>query len=105
MRGGAAKVTSFCSLLFATMTGEPSSNLGLIGPLSLPIMRKMNYDPVFSGAVLAVSSCGSMLTPPVMGAVVFLMGEMTGLGYPAIMLAAFIPAFLYYLAVYLGRLL
>jgi TRAP transporter 4TM/12TM fusion protein len=101
MRGGAAKVTIFCSLLFATMTGEPSSNLGLIGPLSLPIMRKMNYDPVFSGAVLAVSSCGSMLTPPVMGAVVFLMGEMTGLGYPAIMLAAFIPAFLYYLAVYL----
>jgi len=101
MRGGAAKVTIFCSLLFATMTGEPSSNLGLIGPLSLPIMRKMNYDPLFSGAVLAVSSCGSMLTPPVMGAVVFLMGEMTGLGYPAIMVAAFIPAFLYYLSVYL----
>lgn len=101
MRGGAAKVTIFCSLLFATMTGEPSSNLGLIGPLSLPIMKKMDYDPVFSGAVLAVSSCGSMLTPPVMGAVVFLMGEMTGLGYAAIMVAAVIPAFLYYLSIYM----
>lgn len=101
LRGGAAKVTIFCSLLFATMTGEPSSNLGLIGPLSLPIMRKMNYEPVFSGAVLAVSSCGSMLTPPVMGAVVFLMGEMTGLGYAAIMVSAIIPAFLYYISIYM----
>lgn len=101
MRGGAGKVAIFCSMLFATMTGEPSSNLGIIGPLSLPIMRKMRYDPTFSGAVLAVSSCGSMLMPPVMGAVVFLMGEMTGLGFPAIMIAAVIPAFLYYLSIFM----
>lgn len=101
MRGGAGKVAIFCSMLFATMTGEPSSNLGMIGPLSLPIMRKMRYDPTFSGAVLAVSSCGSMLMPPVMGAVVFLMGEMTGLGFPAIMIAAVIPAFLYYLSIFM----
>ncbi len=101
MRGGAGKVAIFCSMLFATMTGEPSSNLGIIGPLSLPIMRKMQYDPTFSGAVLAVSSCGSMLMPPVMGAVVFLMGEMTGLGFSAIMIAAVIPAFLYYLSIFM----
>ncbi|MBQ9826952.1 MAG: TRAP transporter fused permease subunit [Firmicutes bacterium] len=101
MRGGAGKVAIFCSMLFATMTGEPSSNLGIIGPLSLPIMRKLNYDPLFSGAVLAVSSCGSMLMPPVMGAVVFLMGEMTGLGFAKIMVAAIIPAFLYYFSIYM----
>lgn len=101
LRGGAAKVAIFCSMLFATMTGEPSSNLGIIGPLSLPIMRQMNYDPTFSGAVLAVSSCGSMLMPPVMGAVVFLMGEMTGLGFAKIMVAAIIPAFLYYFSIYM----
>lgn len=101
LRGGAGKVAIFCSMLFATMTGEPSSNLGIIGPLSLPIMKKMDYDPTFSGAVLAVSSCGSMLMPPVMGAVVFLMGEMTGLGFAAIMIAAIIPAFLYYFSIYM----
>ena len=101
LRGGAGKVAIFCSMLFATMTGEPSSNLGIIGPLSLPIMKKMNYDPTFSGAVLAVSSCGSMLMPPVMGAVVFLMGEMTGLGFAKIMVAAIIPAFLYYFSIYM----
>lgn len=101
LRGGAAKVAIFCSMFFATMTGEPSSNLGIIGPLSLPIMKKMDYEPTFSGAVLAVSSCGSMLMPPVMGAVVFLMGEMTGLGFAAIMVAAIIPAILYYLSIYM----
>lgn len=101
LRGGAAKVAVFCSMLFATMTGEPTSNLGIIAPLSYPFMKKMGYSPVFSGAVLAVSSCGSMIMPPVMGAVVFLMGEMTGLGFPTIMVAAIIPAILYYVAVYL----
>ena len=101
MRGGAAKVPIFTSFLFATMTGEPASNLGIVAPLSYPIMKKLNYEPVFSGATLAVSSCGALITPPVMGAVVFLMGEMTGLGYPRIMLGAIIPAILFYFSVFM----
>lgn len=100
LRGGAAKVAILCSGLFATMTGEPISNCGIVGPLTVPLMKKLDYDPVFAGATVACASCGSMITPPVMAAVAFLMGQMTGLGFAAIAISAIIPAALFYLAVY-----
>ncbi len=100
LRGGAAKVAILCSALFATMTGEPISNCGIVGPLTIPLMKKLDYDPVFAGATVACASCGSMITPPVMAAVAFLMGQMTGLGFATIAISAVIPAALFYLAVY-----
>ena len=99
-RGGAAKVAIVCAGFFATMTGEPISNAGIVAPLTLPLMRKLNYNMVFSGGVVAAASCGSMITPPVMAAVAFVMGEFTGLGFPAIAVAAIIPAILFYVALY-----
>jgi TRAP transporter 4TM/12TM fusion protein len=49
-----------------------------------------------AGAIEAVSSSGGQIMPPVMGAVAFLMSEVTGIKYSAICLAAFVPAALYY---------
>jgi TRAP transporter 4TM/12TM fusion protein len=100
VRGGGAKVAIICSAFFAMMTGEPISNSGIVGPLSIPLMKKLKYDPVFSGATVATASCGSMIMPPVMAAVAFLMGQMTGLGFAKIAISAIIPATLYYMAVY-----
>jgi len=100
LRGGAAKAAIVCSCLFSTMTGEPVSNAGIVGPLTLPLMKKLNYDKTFSAATVAVASCGSMIMPPVMAAVAFLIGQMTGLGYGAVVKAAILPAILYYCALY-----
>lgn len=100
LRGGAAKAAIVCSCLFSTMTGEPVSNAGIVGPLTLPLMKKLDYDRTFSAATVAVASCGSMIMPPVMAAVAFLMGQMTGLGYGAVVKAAILPAILYYCALY-----
>lgn len=100
LRGGAAKVAILCSALFATMTGDPVSNTGIVGPMTLPLMQRLRYDPTFSAATVAVASCGSMVMPPVMAAIAFLMAQMTGLGYAKIALAAFIPATLYYFSLY-----
>ncbi|MFP3156052.1 TRAP transporter fused permease subunit [Lachnospiraceae bacterium ZAX-1] len=100
VRGGAAKVVILCSALFSTMTGEPISNCGIVGPMTYPLMKKLDYDKVFCAAVISVASCGSMITPPVMAAVAFLMGQLTGLGFPAVALSAIFPAILYYLAIY-----
>ena len=99
-RGGASKVAIVCAGFFATMTGEPISNAGIVAPLTLPLMRKLNYDMVFSGGLLAAASCGSMITPPVMAAVAFVMGEFTGLGFATIAVAAIIPAFLFYISLF-----
>jgi TRAP transporter 4TM/12TM fusion protein len=101
VRGGGAKVAIVCSAFFATMTGEPISNCGIVGPLTLPLMKQLKYDPVFSGATVATASCGSMITPPVMAAIAFIMGQLTGFGYTAVCIAAIIPALLYYLSVYM----
>lgn len=100
LRGGAAKVAVIASAFAGTMTGEPLSNIGIVGPMTLPLMKRLGYDDTFSAATVAVSSCGSMIMPPVMAAVAFLMAQMTGLGYVAIVVAAIIPAILYFFAVY-----
>ena len=100
LQGGAAKAAIVCSCLFATMTGEPVSNSGIVGPLTLPLMKNLKYDKVFSAAAVATASCGSMIMPPVMAAVAFMMGQFTGLGYAAVVTAAILPAILYYCALY-----
>lgn len=45
----------------------------------------------------AVASTGGQFCPPIMGAVGFVMAEFLNLSYTAVMLAAIVPAFLYYL--------
>src|SRR5690606_25370300 len=54
----------------------------------------------FAGAVEAVASTGGMIMPPVMGAAAFIMAQYLGMSYGQIMVAALIPAALYYVSVY-----
>lgn len=59
-------------------------------------MKKMGYRPEFAAAVEAAASTGGQIMPPIMGAAAFLMAEMTGIPYSNIIIAAIIPAFLYF---------
>ncbi|HHY91710.1 MAG TPA: TRAP transporter fused permease subunit, partial [Firmicutes bacterium] len=61
-------------------------------------MKSIGYKPTFAGAVEAVSSTGGQIMPPVMGAAAFVMAEFLGMPYAKIMIAAILPALLYYLA-------
>jgi len=49
-----------------------------------------------------VASSGGQIMPPLMGAGAFVMVELTGVPYTAIMAAAVLPAFLYFFAVWVG---
>src|SRR5690625_1431110 len=60
-------------------------------------MKRVGYRPHFAGAVEAVASNGGQIMPPVMGAVAFLMAELTSISYVNIMIAALFPAILYYI--------
>lgn len=60
------------------------------------MMKKMGYRPEFAAAVEAAASTGGQIMPPIMGAAAFLMAEMTGIPYSDIIIAAIIPAFLYF---------
>src|SRR3546814_19361406 len=65
------------------------------------MMKRSGYISRDAGAIEAVASTGGQLMPPIMGAAAFLMAEFLEIPYSEIMIAAIIPAFLYYLAVFI----
>jgi len=100
-RGGPAKVAIVASCFFATISGESVANVATTGTLTIPLMKKVGYKPEFAGAVEAVASNGGQLTPPVMGAVAFVMADWLQIPYWTICLAAAIPAFLYFFTLFI----
>ena len=100
-RGGPAKVAIFASALFGSISGSAPANVYATGVFTIPLMKRVGYRPAFSGAVEAVASTGGQIMPPVMGAAAFIMADLTGLGYLAVIKAALLPAVLYYLALWI----
>ena len=100
-RGGPAKVAIFASALFGSISGSAPANVYATGVFTIPLMKRVGYRPAFAGAVEAVASTGGQIMPPVMGAAAFIMADLTGLGYLAVIKAALLPAVLYYLALWI----
>ena len=99
--GGPAKVAVISSALMGTISGSSVANTVGSGSFTIPMMKRMHYRPEFAAAVEATSSTGGQLMPPIMGAAAFLMAEMTGIPYATIILAAAIPAVLYFITILL----
>ena len=102
LNGGAAKVSIIASALFGSISGSASANAASTGSMTIPTMIRLNYPRALAGAVEAVASSGGQIMPPLMGAGAFIMVELTGTPYPEIMKAAFLPAILYFFAVWIG---
>ena len=100
-RGGPAKVAILASCLFGSLSGSPSANVAMTGIVTIPLMKKTGYRPHVAGAIEAVASTGGLLMPPIMGATAFIMAEFLEIPYTKIAIAAFIPAALYYIAVFI----
>lgn len=99
-RGGPAKVAIVSSAFFGTISGSSVANVVSTGSFTIPLMKKIGYEPKFAGAVEAVASTGGQFMPPVMGAAAFIMADMLGIPYIRVCLAAMIPAILYYFALF-----
>lgn len=97
LKGGPAQAAVYSSMLMGTINGSGAANVVTTGTFTIPLMKKVGFKGEFAGAVEAVASSGGQIMPPVMGAVAFLMSEMTGISYGKIALAALIPAVLYYI--------
>lgn len=100
--GGPAKVAVFSSALMGTISGSSVANTVGTGSFTIPMMKKLGYRPEFAAAVEATASTGGQLMPPIMGAAAFLMAEFTGISYGKIIIAAAIPAILYFYGVWMG---
>ncbi|MER2071231.1 MAG: TRAP transporter permease [Psychrobacillus sp.] len=94
--GGPAKVAVIGSGLMGMMSGSAVGNVVTTGAVTIPLMKKTGYKPKFAAAVEAVASTGGLIAPPIMGAAGFIMAEFLGVPYSTVMLAAIIPAVLYY---------
>ena len=100
-RGGSAKIAVVASGLFGSISGTAVANVASTGVITIPLMRQAGYAPKVAGAFEAVASTGGQIMPPIMGAAAFLMSEMLQVSYAEVVIAALIPALLYYFAVFI----
>jgi TRAP transporter 4TM/12TM fusion protein len=100
MRGGPAKVAVVSSGLMGTISGSAVANVVTTGTFTIPMMKKVGFEPHVAGAVESVSSTGGQLMPPIMGAAAFVMADYLNVPYLAVVKAAILPAIIFYLAVF-----
>lgn len=98
-RGGPAKVAVLSSGLYGTISGSSVADCYATGTFTIPLMKRIGYRAEIAGAIEATASCGGPLMPPIMGAGAFIMAELTGVPYQKIIVAAALPAILYYLSI------
>ncbi|MFK7901209.1 MAG: TRAP transporter permease [Nitratireductor sp.] len=99
-RGGAAKISILASGLFGSISGVVVSNIVATGVVTIRLMVSSGIARHKAAAVEAVASTGGQIVPPVMGAVAFLMADILQRPYSEIVIAAIVPALLYYIAVF-----
>ncbi|WP_067730555.1 TRAP transporter permease [Oceanobacillus damuensis] len=100
--GGTAKAAVAASALQGMVSGSSVGNTVASGSFTIPMMKKAGFKPEFAAATEASASTGGQVMPPLMGAAAFIMMEYLGVSYSAIMLAAIVPATLYFTGIFIG---
>ena len=100
--GGPAKVSVISSALCGMVSGSSVGNTVTTGSVTIPMMKKTGFKPEFAGAVEAAASTGGQIMPPIMGAAAFLMADFLGVPYSQILVAAIIPALLYFSGIFIS---
>ena len=98
MRGGPAKAAVVSSGMTGLVSGSAIANVVTTGTFTIPLMRKVGFSAEKAGAVEVASSTNGQLTPPIMGAVAFLMVEYVGITYLEVIKHAALPALISYIA-------
>lgn len=101
-RGGPAKVAVIACALFGTISGSAVACVAACGSIIIPLMIKMNYDKTLSAAAVSSAAIGGQIMPPVMAAGAFLMAEYLGMKYLDIVVAAIIPAVMYFFTIWIS---
>lgn len=99
LKGGSAVVAVTSSALVGMISGSTAANVTITGSFTIPAMKKVGYTPDEAGGIESAASSGGQMMPPVMGAIGFVMAAMIGVPYRVVMIAAFIPAVLYFLSI------
>src|SRR5699024_1703734 len=99
-RGGPAKAAMIGSALMGSVNGSAVANVVSTGVFTIPLMKRTGYKARFAAGVEAMASTGGQVLPPIMGAGAFILAQTIGWDYRAVVVAAVVPALLYFLAGY-----
>ena len=100
-RGGSMKIAVLASGFFGSISGSAVANVVATGVITIPMIKRDGYPAHKAAAIEAVASTGGQLMPPVMGAAAFLMAEFLQISYSQVVIAALVPAILYYVALFI----
>lgn len=98
--GGPAKVAVLGSALVGTMMGAGVANIATTGSFTIPMMIRMGYRKHVAAAIEATASMGGQIMPPIMGSVIFLIAEFTGIPFYKLMVYSAVPAVMYFLCIF-----
>ncbi|MCB1360691.1 MAG: TRAP transporter fused permease subunit [Rhodobacter sp.] len=101
-RGGPAHAAIAASGVFGTMSGSVSGNVVGTGVMTIPMIIRRGFPARYAGGVEAAASAGGQFMPPIMGAVAFIMSDVTGIPYLTICIAALLPAIFYYASLFVA---
>ena len=99
--GGPAHAAIVGSAMFGTLSGAAIANVVSTGVFTIPIIKRSGFKAKFAAAVESAASTGGQIMPPVMGTVAFLMADITGIPYLSIVVAALVPALMYYCSLFM----
>jgi len=98
--GGPAKASVAASGMMGIISGSSIANTVTTGTFTIPLMKKLGFPGYKAASVEVAASTNGQLMPPVMGAAAFIIAEFLGLAYTDVIMAAAIPAFVSYFALF-----
>lgn len=101
MTAGPAKAMLIANYFLGMVTGNAIANVYLTAGLAKDDMKKQGYTPNETGALIASAAVGAQISPPILGAVAFLIVEFLGVSYLEVCIMSIIPAFFFYLSLFL----
>ncbi|MFQ5898716.1 MAG: TRAP transporter permease [Candidatus Methylomirabilia bacterium] len=99
-RGGPAKAAILSSGMIGMISGSSIANVVTTGTFTIPVMRRIGLPAVKAGAIEVAASTNGQIMPPIMGAAAFIIAEFVGISYFDVVVAAFIPAVISYMALF-----
>ena len=101
VRSGPGLSAVVSSALVGSVNGAPAANIAITGAFTIPLMKKVGYEPHQAAAIEAGASVGGGIMPPIMGAAAFIMSGLSGIPYITICGMAIIPALLYFFSCFM----
>ena len=98
--GGPAKASVAASGMMGIISGSSIANTVTTGTFTIPLMKRLGFPAHKAASVEVAASTNGQLMPPIMGAAAFIIAEFLGMDYTDVVIAAAIPAFVSYIALF-----